>query len=94
MTKREPAVALQRLRAKAEEERRRKEAEDAEEAAGIVRRLTMNDIQKWQECLIEFLIEKEDGIILQSYRNNDFDVADITTPKNAFLIIEECCLVA
>lgn len=73
-----------------EEAEAEEEAEDAEEAAGIVRRLTMNDIQKWQECLIEFLIEKEDGIILQSYRNNDLDVADITTPKNAFLIIEEC----
>ena len=65
------------------------EAEE-EEAAGIVRRLTMSDIQKWQECLIEFLIEKEDESILQSYRNNDLDVMNFTTPKNAFLIIEEC----
>jgi hypothetical protein len=70
------------------------EEEDEEEekeatAAGIVRRLTMNDIRKWQECLIDFLIEKEDGIILQSYRNNDLDVVGLD-PKNAFLIIEEC----
>ena len=64
--------------------------EDAEDAAGIIRRLTMNDIKKWQESLIDFLIEKEDVSILKSYRNNDLDIADITTPKNAFLIIEEC----
>jgi hypothetical protein len=64
--------------------------EEEEKSSGIVRRLTMNDIKKWQECLIDFLIEKEDGSILQSYRNNDLDVADITTPKKAFLIIEEC----
>ena len=71
-----------------EEEEEKGEAE--EKASGIVRRLTMNDIRKWQECLIEFLIEKEDGVILQSYQNNDLDVVEITTPKNAFLIIEEC----
>ena len=64
------------------------EAEEEEES-GIVRRLTMNDIKKWQECLIDFLIEKEDGSILQSYRNNDLDVVGLD-PKNAFLIIEEC----
>jgi len=75
------------------EEESDKESEETAAAAvatGIVRRLTMNDIQKWQKCLIEFLIEKEEGSILKSYRNSDFDVADITTPKNAFLIIEEC----
>jgi hypothetical protein len=70
-----------------EEEEEKGEAE--EKASGIVRRLTMNDIRKWQECLIEFLIEKEDGIILQSYRNNDLNIVGID-PKNAFLIIEEC----
>ena len=63
--------------------------EEDEEEAGIVKRLTMNDIQKWQECLIDFLIEKKDENILQSYRNNDLIVAELT-PKNAFLIIEEC----
>ena len=72
------------------EEEAEEEAEDEEEASGIVRRLTMNDIKKWQECLIDFLIEKEDRSILQSYRNNDLDVVEITTPKIAFLIIEEC----
>jgi hypothetical protein len=70
-----------------EEEEEKGEAEG--EAAGIVRRLTMNDIQKWQKCLIDFLIEKEDGIILQSYRNNDLNGLGLD-PKNAFLIIEEC----
>jgi len=64
------------------------EAEEAE-ASGIVRRLTMNDIQKWQKCLIDFLIEKEDKNVLQSYRNNDLIMAEFT-PKNSFLIIEEC----
>jgi len=73
-----------------ESEEESEEAAAADVATGIVRRLTMNDIQKWQKCLIEFLIEKEEGSILKSYRNSDFDVADITTPKNAFLIIEEC----
>ena len=63
--------------------------DEEEEESGIVKRLTMNDIQKWQGCLIDFLIEKEDGSILQSYRNNDLNVAELT-PKNAFLIIEEC----
>jgi len=65
--------------------------EAGEEESGIVRRLTMNDIKKWQECLIDFLIGKEDGSgsILQSYRNNDLDVVELA-PKNAFLIIEEC----
>jgi len=65
------------------------EEEDGEET-GIVKRLTMNDIQKWQECLIDFLIEKEDISILQSYQNNDLNMVNITTPMNAFLIIEEC----
>jgi hypothetical protein len=65
------------------------EEEEAVEATGIVRRLTMNDIQKWQECLIDFLIEKTDESILNSYRNNDLDIAELT-PKNVFLIIEEC----
>lgn len=73
-----------------EEDEAEDEKNEKEEAAGIVRRLTMNDIKKWQECLIDFLIEKEDGSILQSYRNNDLDMVEITTPKNAFLIIEEC----
>lgn len=65
------------------------EEEEAVEAAGIVRRLTMNDIQKWQEYLIDFLTEKTDESILNSYRNNDLDIAELT-PKNVFLIIEEC----
>ena len=73
-----------------EDDEEKEEDGDEEEESGIVRRLTMNDIKKWQECLIDFLIEKEDGIILQSYRNNDLDVVEITTPKNAFMIIEEC----
>ena len=73
------------------EEDDEEEEEDGEEESGIVRRLTMNDIKKWQECLIDFLIGKEDGSgsILQSYRNNDLDVVELA-PKNAFLIIEEC----
>jgi hypothetical protein len=73
-----------------DEDEAEEEATAEAEAAGIVRRLTMNDIRKWQECLIDFLIEKKDGSILKSYQNNDLNVAEITTPKNAFLIIEEC----
>ena len=64
------------------------EEEEGEET-GIVKRLTMNDIQKWQECLIDFLIEKEDKSILQSYQNNRLFGSELT-PKNAFFIIEEC----
>jgi hypothetical protein len=66
------------------------EKEEEEEESGIVKRLTMNNIQKWQECLIEFLIEKEDESIFLSYQNNRLDVVNFTTPMNAFLIIEEC----
>jgi hypothetical protein len=73
-----------------EEDGEDEEEEEEEEESGIVRRLTMNDIKKWQECLIDFLIEKEDGSILKSYQSNDLDIAEITTPKNAFMIIEEC----
>ena len=29
--------------------------EDEDDECGIVNRLKMNDIQKWQECLIDFL---------------------------------------
>lgn len=66
------------------------EGEDEEEAeGGIVKRLTMNDIQKWQECLINFLIEKEDESIFLSYQNNGLLSVELS-PKNAFLIIEEC----
>ena len=64
--------------------------EDCEEdESGIIKRLTMNDIQKWQTCLIDFLIQKEDGSVLRSYQNNDAMTAEFTA-KNAFLVIEEC----
>jgi hypothetical protein len=66
------------------------EDEDTDEVeCGIINRLKMNDIQKWQECLIDFLINKEDNTVLKSYQNNDLNIANIT-PYNAFLIIEEC----
>ena len=72
-----------------EDEETEAEAE-AEAEAGIIKRLTMNDIQKWQECLIDYLIEKEDESIFLSYRNNRLDVVNFTTPINSFLVIEEC----
>jgi len=79
------------LAAEDAEDEESEEVEDTEEeiSTGIVCRLTMSDIRKWQKYLIEFLIEKGDDSILKSYQNNDLNVADLT-PKNAFLIIEEC----
>jgi hypothetical protein len=72
-----------------DEEEDEDDEEEEEEESGIVKRLTMNDIQKWQEFLINFLIEKEDITILKSYQNNDLMKVEFT-PKNTFLIIEEC----
>lgn len=65
------------------------ESEDV--IGGIVKRLSMNDIKKWQSCLIEFLIQKSDESIIKLYHsivNNK--IALECTPKNAFLVIEEC----
>jgi hypothetical protein len=62
------------------------------DVGGIVKRLSMNDIQKWQSCLIEFLIEKSNESIIQSYQSivNNKQITLECTPKNAFLVIEEC----
>lgn len=65
------------------------DGEEEEDESGIIKRLTMNDIQKWQACLIDFLIQKEDESVPGSYQNNDVMTAEFT-PKNAFLVIEEC----
>jgi hypothetical protein len=70
------------------------ESDEESEAVvgGIVKRLSMNDIQKWQSCLIEFMNKKSDESIIKSYHsivnNNQLTLA--CTPKNAFLVIEEC----